>query len=81
MKKVTISDLHYRFSAVEDLLRDGQEIHITRRKRVIARLLPPKPPVRVGRPDFLARMKKIFGKKRMKVSGAEIIALDREERF
>ncbi len=81
MKKATVRDLRYRFSVVEDLLRDGEEIHITKRKRVIARLLPPKPAKRVRRPDFLARMKKIFGKKRMKISGAEIIALDREERF
>jgi len=81
MKKATVRDLRYRFSAVEDLLRDGEEIHITKRKRVIARLLPPKPAARVRRPDFLARLKKTFGKKRMKVSGAEIIALDREERF
>lgn len=81
MKKASVRDLRYRFSAVEDLLRDGEEIHITKRKRVIARLLPPKPATRVRHPDFLARLKKIFGKKRMKVSGAEIIALDREERF
>ena len=81
MKKATVRDLRYRFSAVEDLLRDGEEILITKRKRVIARLLPPKPAARVRRPDFLARLKKTFGKKRMKVSGAEIIALDREERF
>jgi antitoxin (DNA-binding transcriptional repressor) of toxin-antitoxin stability system len=81
MKKATVRDLRYRFSVVEDLLRDGEEIHITKRKRVIARLLPPKPATRVRHPDFLARLKKIFGKKRMKVSGAEIIALDREERF
>jgi len=32
-------------------------------------------------PDFLGRMKKIFGKKRLKMSGAEQIALDRSERF
>jgi antitoxin (DNA-binding transcriptional repressor) of toxin-antitoxin stability system len=81
MKKASVRDLRYRFSAVEDLLRDGEEIHITKRKRIIARLLPPKPAARVRRPDFLARLKKIFGKKRMKVSGAEIIALDRGERF
>ena len=81
MKKVTVRDLRYRFPAVESLLRDGEEIHITKRKRVIARLLPPKPPARVQPPDFLARLKRIFGKKRMKISGAEIIALDREERF
>jgi hypothetical protein len=52
-----------------------------KRKRIIARLLPPEPATPVAFPDFLARMKKIFGKKRMKVSGAEIIARDREERF
>ncbi len=81
MKKASVRDLRYRFSVVEDLLRDGEEIQITKRKRVIARLLPPNPAARVRRPDFLARLKKIFGKKRMKVSGAEIIALDRQERF
>jgi antitoxin (DNA-binding transcriptional repressor) of toxin-antitoxin stability system len=81
MKKASVRDLRYRFSAVEDLLREGEEIHITKRKRVIARLLPPEPPAQVRCPDFLARQKKIFGKKRMKVSGAELLALDREERF
>lgn len=82
MKKASVRDLRYRFSVVEDLLREGEEIHITKRKRVIARLLPPKPPAAPARfPDFMARMKKIFGKKVLKPSGAEIIALDREERF
>jgi antitoxin (DNA-binding transcriptional repressor) of toxin-antitoxin stability system len=81
MKKASVRDLRYRFSVVEDLLRDGHEIQITKRKRVIARLLPPEPTVPVEMPDFLGRMKKIFGKKRMKVSGAKLIALDREERF
>ena len=81
MKKASIRDLRYRFSVVENLLREGQEIQITKRKRVIARLLPPEPPVPIEMPDFLARMKKIFGKKRMKVSGAKLIALNREERF
>src|SRR5713226_4700095 len=81
MKKASVRDLRYRFSAVESLLRDGEEIHITKRKRVIARLLPPDPAAPAIFPDFLARQKKTFGKKRLKVSGAEIIALDREERF
>jgi antitoxin (DNA-binding transcriptional repressor) of toxin-antitoxin stability system len=81
MKKASVRDLRYRFSAVEDLLREGEEIHITKRKRVIARLLPPDPAAPAVFPDFLSRRKKTFGKKRLKVSGAEIIARDREERF
>jgi hypothetical protein len=32
----------------------------------------------VKRPDILARQRKIFGKKRMKVSGAEQLAAERE---
>ena len=46
MKKASVRDLRYRFREVEDLLREGQEIQITKRKRVIARLLPAKPAVR-----------------------------------
>jgi antitoxin (DNA-binding transcriptional repressor) of toxin-antitoxin stability system len=78
IKKATIRDLRYRFSTVEDLLRDGEEIHITKRKRVIARLLPPAPASPAAFPDFLARQKKTFGKKRMKVSGAEQLAAERK---
>jgi hypothetical protein len=63
------------------MLRDVEEIHMKKRKRVVARPRPPGPAAPAAFPDFLARMKKVFGKKRMKVSGAEIIARDREERF
>jgi hypothetical protein len=34
MKKASIRDLRYRFCVVENLLRDGHEIQITKRKRV-----------------------------------------------
>src|SRR5437762_3325897 len=57
---------------------DREEIHITKRKRVIARLLPPDPVAPAAFPDFLARQKKAFGKKRLKVSGAEQLAAERE---
>jgi len=39
-RKATARDLRYRFSVVEDLLGEGQEVQITKRKRIIARLLP-----------------------------------------
>ncbi len=80
MRKATVRDLRYHFSEVENLLRDGEEIQITKRKRVIARLLPPEPKRPAEMPDFLGRMKKVF-RKPLKVSGAEQLAKDREERF
>ena len=78
MKRTTVRDLRYRFSTIEDLLREGQEVQITKRKRVIARLLPPDPEVPKAFPDFLARQKSIFGKKRLKTSGAAQLAAERE---
>jgi antitoxin (DNA-binding transcriptional repressor) of toxin-antitoxin stability system len=78
MKKASVRDLRYNFSEVENSLRRGEEIQITKRKRVIARLLPPEPAKAVEMPDFLGRQKKMFGKKSLKVSGAEILAAQRE---
>ena len=77
MRKATVRDLRYRFSEVEDLLREGEEIQITKRKRVIARLVPSKPEAPSRRPDFLARLKKIYGDNRLKVSGAELLSRER----
>ncbi len=77
MKKATVRDLRYRFSEVEDLLREGEEIQITKRKRIIARLVPAKPTVPSQRPDFLARLKKIYRGKPLKVTGAELVSRER----
>jgi antitoxin (DNA-binding transcriptional repressor) of toxin-antitoxin stability system len=78
MERASIRDLRYDFKRVEDLLKAGEEIEITRRKRVIARLVPPKPRKRPKMPDFQARMRKIFGDKVFEPSGAELIAEGRE---
>ena len=78
MKKATVRDLRYRFREVENLLGEGQEIQITKRKRVIARLLPAQPHALPARPNFLARLKKIYGRKPLKVSGVEILSRERD---
>ena len=77
MKKATVRDLRYRFREVENLLREGEEIQITKRRRVIAKLMPcpPAPPPR--RPDFLDRLQTVYGNTPLKVSGAELIARER----
>ncbi len=76
MKKASVRDLRYRFSAVEDLLSEGEEIQITKRKRIVARLLPAGQDTAVRRPDFLARLRKIY-KTPLKVSGAELLSSER----
>lgn len=84
MKTVSVRDLRYDFPKVEALLKAGEEIRITKRKRVIARLTPELPPEHSGKPplpDFLGRMRANFGDRVLEVTGAEIISADRDERF
>ena len=68
----------YRFRWVEDLLREGEKIQITKRKRVSVPLVHEKPATPARRPDFLARLKKIYRDKPSKVSGAEFISRERD---
>jgi antitoxin (DNA-binding transcriptional repressor) of toxin-antitoxin stability system len=79
MKTMSVRDLRYRFPQIEAELRDGQSIAITKRKRVIARLVPERP-VSKKPPDFMAMLKRIYGNKKLKVSGAELIAMQRGDR-
>jgi antitoxin (DNA-binding transcriptional repressor) of toxin-antitoxin stability system len=77
MTTVSVRDLRYDFPKIEKLLRQGEEIQITKRRKVIARLVPEKterPPL----PDFLARAREIYGDKVFEVSGADIIRMDRD---
>ena len=78
MKKVSVRDLRYDFPAVERLLSRGEPIEITKRRRTIARLLPVAPTEPPKTPDFLSRMRAIYGDKVLTETGASIIAKDRD---
>jgi antitoxin (DNA-binding transcriptional repressor) of toxin-antitoxin stability system len=82
MKTVSVRDLRYDFPKVEAILNSGEEICITKRRRVIARLTPEPGPELVARPalpDFLGRMRANFGDRVLSVTGAEIISADRDD--
>lgn len=78
MKKASVRDLRYEFKKIERLLRQGEEVQITKRRRVIARLVPESEEVPKKMPDFRARVRKIYGDKVLAVSGAELIRADRD---
>lgn len=78
MKQASVRDLRYNFPAVERMLRQGETIEITKRKRVIGKLMPVEPEVKPQTPDFMARLRKIYGNRKLKVSGAQRIAEDRD---
>jgi antitoxin (DNA-binding transcriptional repressor) of toxin-antitoxin stability system len=78
MTKASVRDLRYAFKKIERLLLQGEEIQITKRRRVIARLVPESAEVPKKMPDFRARMRSIFGDKVLAVSGADLISADRD---
>jgi len=77
MIKASVRDLRYEFKKIERLLLQGEEILITKRQRVIARLVPESAEVAKKMPDFEARVRKIYGDKVLTVSGADLISWDR----
>lgn len=77
MKKVSVRDLRYEFKKIERLLHQGEEIQITKRRRVIARLVPENVRAAAQMPDFLERLRTIYGDTMLEVSGAELIMQDR----
>jgi antitoxin (DNA-binding transcriptional repressor) of toxin-antitoxin stability system len=77
MRKATVRDLRYRFREVERLLDEREEILITKRRRVIATLVPSPRAVSPRLPDFLTRLKEIYKNKPLAVTGAELIARER----
>jgi len=82
MKTDSVRDLRYDFPKVEELLKSGEEIQITKRRQPIARLTPEPAPdlaTRPPLPDFLGQMREIFGDRVLPISGAQIISEDRDE--
>ncbi len=78
MKQASVRDLRYEFKKIERLLHQGEEIQITKRRKVIARLVPENTQPRPQLPDFRARVRAIYGDRVLPVSGAEIIEQDRD---
>lgn len=78
MTRASVRDLRYSFKKIERLLRQGEEIQITHRRRVIGRLIPERDqdtPAEV--PDFLERLRVIYGDRALSVTGADLVAEDR----
>jgi len=76
VKKTTVRDLRYRFPQIEARLNKGEEIVVHKRKKIIARLLPIHPKWEAY-PDFSALRRQIFGKKKTRKTGTEVVSEER----
>jgi antitoxin (DNA-binding transcriptional repressor) of toxin-antitoxin stability system len=76
MKKTTVRDLRYHFPEIEARLNKGEEIVLHKRRKVIARILPVGPKAGAY-PDFAAQRRRIFGGKKARKTGTELVSEER----
>jgi antitoxin (DNA-binding transcriptional repressor) of toxin-antitoxin stability system len=61
MKTATVREIRHDFGRVLTWIEEGEQVEITKRKRVVARLVPVKIKAKEFKwPDFAARRKKTF---------------------
>ena len=66
MKTATVRQLRHDFGSVLNWVEAGEAVGISKRGRLVALLSPPPrstPPKKRKRPDFLGRLKRIYGDK------------------
>ena len=63
MKTATVADLRNRFPSVFRWIGEGETVELTKRGRIVARIVPAPPakPLKFKMPDFAARTRKIMG--------------------
>jgi antitoxin (DNA-binding transcriptional repressor) of toxin-antitoxin stability system len=76
MRKATVRDLRYHFHEIEARLNKGEEIDLYKRSRMIGRLLPVRPQTGLY-PDFSALRRRIFGTKKTRKTGTDLISEER----
>jgi antitoxin (DNA-binding transcriptional repressor) of toxin-antitoxin stability system len=60
MRTASIRQVQHNLSEVLGWVALGEEVQVLKRRKVVARLLPPEP-IAVAAPDFCARARKVWG--------------------
>jgi antitoxin (DNA-binding transcriptional repressor) of toxin-antitoxin stability system len=80
MRTATVRQLRHDFGSVLNWVEEGEAVGISKRGILVALLSPPPAPKRPKarkRPDFLARLKRIYGDK---VVHGDVIVEERDSR-
>jgi prevent-host-death family protein len=82
MKTATVRQIQHHLSEVLRWVEDGQEVRITRRGRVVAKIVPANEKRQAVRwPDFMGRSTEIWGNRFRGKPVSRIIIEDRKERL
>ena len=64
MKTATVRQIRHDFGTVLNWVEDGEQVKVSKRGKIVALITPPPAPKPVRpkkRPDFAARLKRIYG--------------------
>lgn len=79
MKTTTIRELRHDTTTVLSWVARGESVEVQRRGEPVAMLSPRKRPARVARPDFLARLRTIYGDKVLSSTATDLVSESRGE--
>jgi antitoxin (DNA-binding transcriptional repressor) of toxin-antitoxin stability system len=79
MKTTTIRELKHDTTTVLSWVAAGESVEVLRRNVPVALLSPPRRTPRVVRPDFVARLKAIYGTRVLDTSGSDLVSESRGE--
>ena len=77
MKTTTIRELRHDTTTVLSWVAGGESVEVRRRGVPVAVLSPRKRKARVARPDFLARLRAIYGDQVLSTTATELISESR----
>jgi antitoxin (DNA-binding transcriptional repressor) of toxin-antitoxin stability system len=77
MKTASVRDIRQNFPAVMRWIEEGENVAITMRRKIVARLIPERPPINSNTPapDFDSISERIFGTKKFR---GNLVDLERE---
>ena len=63
MKTASVRELRQNFPQIMEWIADGEQVAVTMRRKVVARLVPEYPPEKIkpSCPDFESKSREIFG--------------------
>lgn len=74
MKVTTIRELKHATTTVLSWVAEGHTVEVRRRNHPVALLSPPTKGSSVKRPDFAARLRAIYGKKRLGKTATDLVS-------
>lgn len=74
VRTTTIRELKHSTTTVLSWVADGETVEVRRRNQPVAVLSPPRRRATIRRPDFMARLRALYGKQVLPTTATELVS-------